>query len=125
MEIVGSVPGHIALPKTDAENRLPFVKVDPLKVKPLDCRLVVRKIMQGNRTDGGIYLPHGDKQRALTMMEVVSVGDGRTTDHGVHIKVRVKPGDVVLVGKYAGNPLDANEDYKIINEVEILGVQER
>lgn len=109
-----------------AESR-PIVKADPLKVKPLDCRIVARTMPQSERTAGGIIVPHGvDKQRQLTIMEVISVGDGRTTDHGVHIKVRVKPGDIVIVGKFAGSPYGPkDDDYKILNEVEILGIQEQ
>lgn len=109
-----------------AATTRPFVKVNPEKIKPLDCRILARTLPQAERTDGGIIVPHGvDKQRQLTMMEVVKVGDGRTTDHGVHIDVRVKKGDIVIVGKFAGSPVGQSEEYKIINEVEILGVQEQ
>lgn len=102
-----------------------IVNVDPTKIRPIDCRVLVRALAQSEMTAGGIIVPSGaDQQRQLTMMEVVAVGDGRTTDHGVHIKVRVKPGDIVVIGKFAGSPVGRNEEYKIINEVEILAVQE-
>jgi len=58
---------------------------------------------------------------------VISVGCGRTTDHGVKIEVRVKPGEYVIVGKYAGLEVGtskAKSEYKILNEVEILGIQD-
>lgn len=110
---------------TGVEAAATFVRVDPLKVRVLDCRVLCEVVESGNVTEGGIVLPHGaDKQRALTVMRVVSIGDGRITDHGVHIKVRVKPGDYVIVGKYAGHEVGSTGQYKIINEVEILGVQE-
>jgi len=122
----GNIPAGVAVatPKTGPED---FVKVDPLKVRVLDCRVLCAVVDYGNVSEGGILLPRGsDDKQQLTLMKVVSVGDGRTTDHGVHINVRVKPGDYVLVGKYAGHKVGntAKVQYKIINEVEILGVQE-
>ena len=119
--------GTLAVIKPE-EGSEDFVKVDPLKIRVLDCRVLCRTVDYGNITGGGIILPQGaDNKQALTIMKVISVGDGRTTDHGVHIKVRVKPGDYVIVGKYAGlevGTTKAKSEYKILNEVEILGVQE-
>jgi chaperonin GroES len=113
---------HLALPRPEHRE---FIAIDPLKIKVLDCRALVERVDAGNVTEGGIILPMGaDNQRQLTVMKVVSVGDGRTTDHGVHIDIRVKPGDYVIVGKFAGHQVGSSEKYKIINEVEILGVQE-
>ncbi len=122
-----NIPFGVAVmkPETGSED---FVKIDPLKIKVLDCRVLCKVVDYGNVSSGGIVLPHGsDPKRALTIMKVISVGDGRTTDHGVHINVRVKPGDYVIVGKYAGLEVSsstAKSEYKILNEVEILGVQE-
>lgn len=114
----------VVKPKAGSED---FIKVDPLKIKVLDCRVLAKTVDYGNVSEGGIVLPHGsDPKRALTIMKVISVGDGRTTDHGVHIKVRVKPGDYIIVGKFAGLEVGTNRarsEYKIINEVEILGIQ--
>ena len=115
-------PAGLAVVKPDKKD---FVRIDPLKIKVLDCRVLVEKIDAGNVTDGGISLPQGaDQKRQLVLMRVVKVGDGRTTDHGVHIDVRVKEGDYVIVGKYAGHEVGHGDRYKIINEVEIFGVQE-
>lgn len=114
----------VVKPETGTED---FVKLDPLKVKVLDCRVLCKVVDYGNVTEGGIVLPASAKNdRSLVVMKVISVGDGRTTDHGVHIKVRVKPGDYVIVGKHAGLRVgdSAKLVYKILNEVEILGVQE-
>ena len=122
----GSAPSimEVVKPQAVEEN---FVRVNPLKIKLLDCRVLCKVVEWGNITSGGIMLPMGaDNKQALTIMRVVSIGDGRTTDHGVHIDVRVKPGDYVIVGKYAGLEVGtrkAKSEYKILNEVEILGVQ--
>jgi chaperonin GroES len=125
VETAAAKADQVALMSAVAKNR-PIVSVDPLKIKPLDCRILARTLPQSEKTAGGIIVPNGvDKQRQLTMLEVIKVGDGRTTDHGVHIKVRVKAGDIVIVGKFAGSPVGQSEEYKIINEVEILGVQEQ
>lgn len=113
----------IAKPEEGSED---FVQIDPLKIQVLDCRVLCKVVDWGNVTEGGIVLPgNAKKGRGLTIMKVVSVGDGRTTDHGVHIEVRVKPGDYVIVGEHAGHAVgkSAKVEYKILNEVEILGVQ--
>lgn len=115
----------VAKPKKGSED---FVKMDPTRIRVLDCRVLCKVVDYGNITPGGIVLPESAKDsRALTIMKVVSVGDGRTTDHGTHISVRVKPGDYVIVGKYAGHEIKGppgQPQHKILNEVEILGVQE-
>lgn len=112
----------LAKPETGDDD---MVYIDPLKITPMDCRVLCKVVDWGNLTEGGIILPGGKKGRGLTIMRVVKVGDGRTTDHGVHIKVRVKPGDLVIVGEHAGHAVgkSAKIEYKILNEVEILGVQ--
>jgi len=123
----GNVPSSLAVAKPEAGPE-DFVKVDPLKIRLIDCRVLCKTVDYGNITGGGIILPQGaDNKQALTIMKVISIGDGRTTDHGVKINVRVKPGDYVIVGKFAGlevGTTKAKSEYKILNEVEILGVQE-
>ena len=117
------VAGNATMVKSKKEADK-FVSIDPLKITVLDCRVLCKVVDFGNRTAGGIVLPETTRMdKALTIMRVVSVGDGRKTEHGVHIKVRVNPGDYVIVGKFAGQEV-GSKDYKILNEVEILGVQE-
>ena len=115
------VPSTLAVDKPEADNE-DYVKIDVTKIKLLDCRVLCKEVDYGNVSAGGILLPPtAKKDRVLTIMKVVSVGDGRTTDHGHHIKVRVSPGDYVIVGKYAGH--EVAKGFKILNEVEIFGVQ--
>jgi chaperonin GroES len=124
--VASNLPAGMAFPKLETGSE-DFVKVDPLKIKLIDCRVLCKVVDYGNMSSGGIVLPRGsDDKQSLTVMKVISIGDGRTTDHGVHIEVRVKPGDYVIVGKYAGLKVgpSSKTEYKILNEVEILGVQE-
>jgi co-chaperonin GroES (HSP10) len=120
-------PSGIALAKPEKGSE-DFVKIDPMKIKVLDCRVLCQLVDWGNVTAGGLVLPETHKDsRALTIMKVVKVGSGRTTDHGVHIPVRVKEGDYVIVGQYAGHEIKGppgGPKFKILNEVEIFGVQE-
>jgi len=123
--VVGNLPPGMAFPKLETGSE-DFVKVDPLKIELIDCRVLCKVVDYGNMSAGGIVLPRGsDDKQQLTIMKVISVGDGRTTDHGVKIKVRIKPGEYVIVGKYAGLKVGTSSktDYKILNEVEILGIQ--
>jgi chaperonin GroES len=101
-----------------------YVRINPLKITVLDSRVLCKVVDFGHRTSGGIVLPRTTQMdKALTILKVISVGDGRKTEHGVHIKVRVNPGDYVIVGKFAGQEV-GGKDYKILNEVEILGIQD-
>lgn len=102
-----------------------FIVIEPTKITPLDCRLVVRMVDCGNVTKGGIVLLNPDREKPLALAEVIKVGDGRTTDHGVHIPVRAKVGDHVLIGQFAGQKLGRTDEFRIINEVEIYGFHEK
>ena len=115
----------IALAKAE-HGEEDMVCIDPLHITPLDNRVLCKVVDWGNVTDGGIILPGGRKGRGLTLMRVVKAGTGRTTDHGHHIPVRVKAGDFVIVGEHAGHQVgkSAKVEYKILSEVEILGIQE-
>ena len=56
--------------------------------------------------------------------EVVAVGPGGMVD-GNEVKMVVKPGDKVVVGKYAGTEIKLDEkDYSIVRQSEILAIVE-
>lgn len=120
-----NIPQGVAVVEP-ADGKEDQVFIDPMKITPLDCRVLCKVIDWGNKTQGGILLPGGKKGKGLTIMKVVKIGTGRTTDHGVKIEVRVKPGDYVIVGEHAGHQVgnSAKVEYKLLNEVEIMGVQE-
>lgn len=72
-----------------------------MHIKPLNDRVIVRRIEDDNITSGGIVLP--DKAREKSMEgEVVAVGSGKQLDSGEIKRVSVAIGDKVLFEKFAG-----------------------
>lgn len=97
------------------------LEITPEQVQVHGQRLVVEVIDPSEKSIGGIILPassQGDKE--VMLATVVGVGDGRITDFGVHLSVRQKKDDVVIIGKHAGTRFGNNDKYRIINDVEVL-----
>ena len=91
-------------------------------VKPLQDRILVRRIIGEDKTTGGIYIPDSAKEKPQKG-EVVATGRGRRTDEGAHVPLEVKMGDKVLFTKYAGTEFNLNdEEYLMLREEDILGI---
>ena len=95
-----------------------------MKLRPLQDRILVKRIEEQEKTAGGIYIPDTAKEKPV-MGQIVSVGNGKKTEDGKVIPVDVKAGDKVLFGKYAGTEVKVeNGDYLIMREDDILGIIE-
>lgn len=95
-----------------------------MKLRPLQDRLVVRRVDGETTTKGGIIIPDSAKERPLEG-EVLAVGNGKRLEDGSVIPMDVKEGDRVLFGKYAGTEVKVDGiDTLILREDEILGVVE-
>ena len=95
-----------------------------LKVKPLDDRVVVKPVDAEEVTAGGIVLPDTAKEKPQKGT-VMAVGPGKLLDSGKRAAVAVKKGDIVLYGKYSGSDFKLDgEEYKILNESDLLGILE-
>ena len=95
-----------------------------LKVKPLDDRVVVKPVDAEEVTAGGIVLPDTAKEKPQKGT-VMAVGPGKLLDSGKRAVVAVKKGDIVLYGKYSGSDFKLDgEEYKILNESDLLGILE-
>lgn len=93
-----------------------------MKVRPLQDRLVVRRVDEEEKTKGGIIIPDSAKERPL-MGEVIAAGAGKRADDGTLIALDVKQGDRVLFGKYAGTEIKIEGvEHLILREDEILGI---
>ena len=116
-----SVDTVVDCPTIDAPGGVQIKTFDPLKLKPIDARVIIELLTPADRSEGGIYLPPKAAQdKATALARVVTVGSGRITEQGVTIPIRVKKDDVVLIGKFAGTPLNREGTIKLINEIEIL-----
>jgi chaperonin GroES len=95
-----------------------------MNARPLHDRVLLKRVEEGEQRIGGIIIPDTAKEKPQ-QATVVAVGNGRITEDGTVIPLDVKPGDLVLVGKYAGNEIKLDgEDLLIVREDEILGVLE-
>jgi chaperonin GroES len=95
-----------------------------MKLRPLQDRILVKRIEEQEKTAGGIYIPDTAKEKPV-MGEIVSVGNGKKTEDGKVIPVDLKAGDKVLFGKYAGTEVKVEDgDYLIMREDDILGIIE-
>ena len=92
------------------------------KIRPLYDRLYVERLEANDRTEGGLYIPEGAKEKGQTA-KVLAVGSGKVDPTGKSIPLQVKIGDVVFFGKYAGTDID--EKHLVLREEDVLGVVEK
>jgi chaperonin GroES len=91
-----------------------------LALRPLDDRIVVKRVEAEDKTAGGIILPDNAKEKPQKG-EVVAVGLGKLLDSGARATPDVKAGDLVLFGKYSGTEVKVEGvDYLIMREGDIL-----
>jgi chaperonin GroES len=96
-----------------------------MKVRPLQDRVLVRRVAEEEKTKGGIIIPDTAKEKPAEG-EVVAAGPGKTDDKGKLRALEVKKGDRILFGKYSGNEIKLDGvDHLILREDEILGVIDR
>src|ERR1700720_913143 len=94
-------------------------------IRPLQDRVIIRRIEEGEQIRGGIIIPDSAKEKPQEG-EAIAAGAGKKLDSGERLTLDVKEGDRVLFGKYAGTEVKLDEqDYLIMREDDILGVIER
>lgn len=95
-----------------------------LKLRPLYDRIVVKRKDAMERTASGLYIPDTAKEKPQ-QAEVIAVGDGKYNEDGKRIKLDVKKGDTVLIGKYSGTEIKIDDiEYTILREDEVLAIVE-
>ena len=95
-----------------------------MNLRPLYDRIVVKRKETGEQVRGGIIIPDTAKEKPQEA-EVVAVGDGKWSDEGKRIKLDVKKGDTVLIGKYSGTEIKVEDvEYTILREDEVLAIVE-
>jgi len=93
-----------------------------IKIKPLGDRVLVKAVEDTEQVKGGIVIPDSAKEKPQEAT-VVALGTGGTDKDGNKIEFQVKVGDIVLTSKYGGTDVKYNdEDYKILNQNDILAV---
>jgi chaperonin GroES len=96
-----------------------------MKVRPLQDRVLIRRVKEEEMTKGGIIIPDTAKEKPVEGL-VVAVGNGKVADDGSVRALGVKAGDLILFGKYSGTEVKIEgEEHLILREDDILGVIEK
>ncbi len=95
-----------------------------MKIRPLQDRIIVRRIEEEEVSSGGIIIPDSAKEKPQEG-KVIAVGKGKIGEDGKIQPLDVKKGDKVLFSKYAGSEVNIDGDeHLIIREDDVLGVIE-
>ena len=95
-----------------------------MKVRPLNDRILIKRVAEETKTAGGLFIPETAKEKPQRGV-VVAVGKGRLLEDGKRVALDVKAKDQILFGKYAGTEIKLDgEEHIVLKEDEILGVIE-
>ena len=93
-----------------------------MNVRPLNDRLLVKRIEEKETVKGGIIIPDTAKEKPQEG-EVLAVGNGKILENGTKIPLDVKVGDKILFGKYSGTDIKIDgEEVLILREDEVLAI---
>lgn len=93
-----------------------------MNIRPLNDRILVKRLAEETQTAGGIIIPDSAKEKPAEG-EIIAVGPGKMNDAGQRAALDVKAGDRVLFSKYGGTDVKFDgQDYLIMREDDILGV---
>jgi chaperonin GroES len=95
-----------------------------MKIRPLQDRILVKRVAEEEKTKGGIIIPDTAKEKPQEG-KVIAVGNGRVNEDGKVRPLDVKKSDRILFSKYAGTEVNLDgEEHLIIREDDVLGVIE-
>ena len=93
-----------------------------MKLRPLQDRILVKRVEEEEKTKGGIIIPDTAKEKPAEG-KVVAVGKGKLDENGKRIALEIKKGDRILFGKYSGTEVKIEgEEYLIMREEDVLGI---
>ena len=97
----------------------------PMTIRPLQDRVIVKRVQEEEKTKGGIIIPDTAKEKPIEG-EVLAVGNGKILEDGKVRPLDIKVGDRVLFAKYAGTEIKVEgEEILMMREEDILGVIEK
>ena len=93
-----------------------------MKIRPLQDRIIVKRVAEEEKTRGGIIIPDTAKEKPQ-QGQVLAVGSGRVLENGTRLPLEVQAGDKVLFGKYTGSEVKIDgQEVLILREDEVLAV---
>ena len=94
-----------------------------MTIKPVEDRVLIKAVEAEETTEGGIILA-ASAQEKPQIAEVVAVGPGGVVD-GKEVKMYLKPGDKIIVRKYAGTQVKfENQEYTLVKQSDVLAIVE-
>ena len=91
-----------------------------MKIRPLQDRLIVKRVAEENKTKGGLFIPDTAKEKPLEG-KVIAVGNGKVLEDGKVRPMDIKAGDTILFSKYAGTEIKIEgEDLLVLRESDVL-----
>ena len=95
-----------------------------MKIRPLQDRILVKRLEAEMKTKGGIFIPDSAKEKPIEG-QVIAVGPGKVGDDGKLRPVEVTAGDKILFGKYSGTEVKIDGvEHIILREDDVLAVLE-
>jgi chaperonin GroES len=95
-----------------------------MKIRPLQDRVIIKRVQEEEKTKGGIIIPDTAKEKPQEG-KVVGVGKGKLDENGKVVPMEVKVNDKILFGKYSGSEINIDGiEHLIVREEDILGVIE-
>jgi chaperonin GroES len=96
-----------------------------MKLRPLQDRVLVRRVDPEAKTPGGIFIPDTAQEKPIEG-EVVAVGPGTRGKDGTLRPLDIRAGDRVLFAKWSGSEVKlAGEELMIMKEADLMGVLDR
>ena len=93
-----------------------------MKVRPLQDRILVKRIEADQKTASGIIIPDNAKEKPMEG-EVIAIGNGKVLKDGTTRKPDVKVGDRVLFSKYTGSEVKLDgAEHLILREEDLLAI---
>ena len=93
--------------------------------RPLQDRVLVRRIEEEEKSRGGIIIPDTAREKPMEG-EVLAAGPGARGEDGKLHPLDVKVGDRVLFGKWSGTEIKIDgEDLVVMKESDIMGVVDK
>ena len=93
-----------------------------MKIRPLQDRVIVKRVNEEEKSKGGIIIPDTAKEKPQEG-KIVAVGKGKHGDDGKITPLDVKVNDRILFGKYSGTEINFDgEEHLIMREDDLLAV---
>jgi chaperonin GroES len=94
-------------------------------LRPLQNRIIVKKLERSEKTAGGIIIPQTASEDHAWQAEVRAVGPGKRLDSGQIVEPSIKTGDTVVIGRFRGSEIKVEgEALFVVEGDDVLGVVE-